>query len=182
MSYNKRTWATGNVVGAVDLNRMEDRIANIDVGYSCSEEWVTLTDESVTTAIEGNNSFAGVKLAYSEPITADTINVTFNGTECTCNKQTNYFGFDYYGADIGVPLGASVDWSEYPFSVSATPVGNVLGTETAGTYQIKIETLEETIETSECFDKARGYSCIDTTTVLTNETITSVDVGWKGGW
>ena len=26
MSYNKRTWATGNVVGAVDLNRMEQGI------------------------------------------------------------------------------------------------------------------------------------------------------------
>ncbi len=30
MSYNKRTWANGNVVGAVDLNRMEDGIASGD--------------------------------------------------------------------------------------------------------------------------------------------------------
>ena len=175
MAYEKQTWKCGDTITADRMNHIEDGIANVDVGYSCSEEWVTLIEESVTTAIEGNNPFAGVELAYSEPITADTINVTFNGTECTCNKQTNCFGFDYYGANIA--LEASVDWSEYPFSVSATPVGNVLGTETAGTYQIKIETLEETIETSECFDKARGYSCIDTTTVLTNETITSVDVG-----
>ena len=28
MSYNKRTWATGNVVGAVDLNRIENGIAD----------------------------------------------------------------------------------------------------------------------------------------------------------
>lgn len=36
MSYNKRTWATGNVVGAVDLNRMEQGIE--DAGSSGSGE------------------------------------------------------------------------------------------------------------------------------------------------
>lgn len=127
---------------------------SVDCGYSCSEGWATLTDESVTTAIEGNNTFAVGNFAYSELITADTIKVTFNGAEYICNKQINSFGFDYYGADIGVPLGASVDWSEYPFSVSETPVDDLLGTETAGTYQVKIEVLEETVETSECFRKA----------------------------
>lgn len=32
MSYNKRTWATGNVVGAVDLNRMEQGIEDASGG------------------------------------------------------------------------------------------------------------------------------------------------------
>ena len=36
MSYNKHTWATGNVVGAVDLNRMEQGIE--DAGNSGSGE------------------------------------------------------------------------------------------------------------------------------------------------
>lgn len=32
MSYNKHTWATGNVVGAVDLNRMEQGIEDASSG------------------------------------------------------------------------------------------------------------------------------------------------------
>jgi len=32
MSYTKRTWATGNVVGAVDLNRMEQGIEDAGSG------------------------------------------------------------------------------------------------------------------------------------------------------
>ena len=32
MSYNKHTWATGNVVGAVDLNRMEQGIEDAGSG------------------------------------------------------------------------------------------------------------------------------------------------------
>ena len=40
MSYNKRTWATGNVVGAVDLNRIENGIASINTGmFFVETEW-----------------------------------------------------------------------------------------------------------------------------------------------
>ena len=169
MSYNKRTWATGNVVGAVDLNRIEDRIANIDVGYSCSGEWVTLIDESVITTVEGSAHFALGGFTYSEPVTADEIKVTFNGVEYTCQKIGD--------AEYGAPYNGSTntfDWSEYPFNILLKGgVHHFLSTETAGTYQVKIEAYEETIETSECFDKARGYSCNESTTLITNETINS---------
>lgn len=173
MSYTKREWATGNVVGAVDLNRIEDRIANIDVGYSCTEEWVTLTDESVTT-VKPNESAqsAGNYLAYSEPITADTIKVTFNGTEYECNKQTHDLGFTYYGTNTMPRIGEVIDWSEFPFEITDYQ----LFTETAGTYQVKIEAYEKTTETSECFDRARGYSCSGGVTLITSETINSESI------
>lgn len=174
MAYEKQVWNCGDTITADKMNHIEEGIENASsgCGYECTEGLVTLTDESVTTAIKGGDLFAGGKLLYDSLISAPTIKVTFNGTEYTCNKQTSSHGFNYYGADIGVPLGASVDWSEYPFSVSATPVGNVLGTESAGTYQVKIEVYGDVIETSECFDKARGYSCIESVTTYVDETVT----------
>ena len=48
MSYNKRTWATGNVVGAVDLNRMEQGIEDsrgvlvVNLVYNENDESYTL--------------------------------------------------------------------------------------------------------------------------------------------
>lgn len=152
MSYTKREWATGNVVGAVDLNRMEQGIANVDVGYSCSEEWVTLTDESVTTTVSEGSSAAYGGLTYSDQITAPTIKVTFNGTEYTCNKFVDGDGI-WYGAEWSDAI-ESFDFSTYPFSISSIGIGNILITETAGTYQVKIEAYEKTVETSECFKKA----------------------------
>lgn len=38
MAYNKRTWANGNVVGAVDLNRMEQGIEDAGTG-----DWLVVT-------------------------------------------------------------------------------------------------------------------------------------------
>lgn len=127
-----------------------------DFGYSCSEGWVTLTDESVTTTIVDDNSFADCELVYSGRITADTIKVTFNGTEYTVPVfvDTTPHGTVYlYGAQYSVESG-NYDFSTYPFSIVSSSVDNSFHTETASTYQVKIEALEETIETSECFKKA----------------------------
>jgi len=62
------------------------------------------------------------------------------------------------GTLYGAPMGEEgVDWSEYPFQISSG-LRNDIYTETAGTYQIKIETVEESVETSECFEKAVASS------------------------
>ena len=127
-----------------------------DKGYSCTEECVTLTDESVTTAAAEGDSSAVGDFTYSEDITADTIKVTFNGTEYNVPvfTLTASFGTIYvYGARYSDEL-ANYDFSIYPFGISSVSGINRLATETAGTYQVKIEALEETIETSECFKKA----------------------------
>lgn len=124
----------------------------LDKGYSCTEEWVTLTDESVTTAIAEGNPFANGEFAYSESITADTIKVTFNGTEYTCNKRLED-GENFYGAELSETT-QGFDFSTYPFAIGSSDGSSYLYTETAGTYQVKIEAFEEIVETSECFRKA----------------------------
>ena len=173
MAFIKKDWKCGDTITADDLNRLEGGVEealskDCDKGYSCSEERVTLTDESVTTTVNEGNSFAMGNFAYSELITADTIKVIFNGTEYTCSKQVVSSAVEY-----GAPFdeeASQPDWSEYPFAISSSPMGNLLVTETAGTYQIKIETYEKTVETSECFDSARGYSCIESVTTCVDET------------
>ena len=170
MAYEKQTWKCGDTITADRMNHIEDGIANVDVGYSCSGEWVTLTDESVTTTVEEGAHFALGGFTYSEPITADTIKVTFNGTEYTCNKQIHELGHVYYGTNTLPPIGGTIDWTQYPFAIAHGNYSNVFGTETAGTYQVKIEAYEKTVETSECFDRARGYSCIESVTTYVDET------------
>lgn len=136
----------GKVLTVID-GKWDKGVASGDKGYECTEERTLLTDESVTTATS-NLSTLG-RLAYSTPITADTIKVTFNGVEYTCQKMSD----NDYGAPYNIST-RTFDWSEYPFNIISDSIDNVLTTETAGTYQIKIEAFEESVETSECFEKA----------------------------
>lgn len=158
MAYTKQVWNCGDTITADKMNHIEEGIENAQNGYECIEGWTTLTDESVTTTLGEGDTVASGGLAYSEPITADTIKVTFNGTEYTVPAVTETapapFGTIYrYGAQLSDELG-DYDFSTYPFSIASSPVSNAFATETAGTYQVKIETFEETVETSECFRKA----------------------------
>lgn len=115
-----------------------------DAGYECTETRTTLTEESVTTVAQG--AFNMAPLSYLTPITAETIVVTFDGEEYECEKT----GTGAYG-DFG---DSGPDFSVYPFAIMPTPSGNSIFTETAGTYSVKIEALEETVETTDCFKKA----------------------------
>lgn len=155
----KKTWACGDDITANELNRMEDGIEEaLDKGYSCTEEWVTLTDESVTTTkAEESDPSASADLVYAELITADTIQVTFNGTEYVCENFSIYEGEGAYGAPWNTET-QSYDWSEYPFRMNSfsdnSVVINVFGTETAGTYPVKIEVGSSSVTTTPCFQKA----------------------------
>lgn len=128
---------------------------SVDCGYSCTEEWVTITDESVTTEAPTDvvNPTPQAPISSSKQIVADTIKVTFDGTVYECEKKTNRF-VDYYGADLPTLPGGDIDWSQYPFAIISSQGNSILNTETAGTYQVKIEAYEKTVETSECFKKA----------------------------
>lgn len=118
-----------------------------DCGFECTETRTLLTEENVTTVQDGD--FAYVDLSYSQLIDADIIRVTFNGTEYICSNVTEEDG-GVYGAVDG--------WSVYPFLLESdsTPFGinTSLTTETAGTYSVKIEVVEEAITTTPCFEKA----------------------------
>lgn len=163
MSYTKREWATGNVVGAVDLNRIENGIADIDVdeirGWGVQN--TQLFSESVTTVTKEGASDASAEFAYSQQITADAITVSFNGTDYHCNRIDGPMGSTYYGG-YNLP---SADYSEYPFYIESVPimgVRNAFHTETAGTYTVAVST--ETAEVSDNFSVAVDQ-CVDTSTM-----------------
>lgn len=148
MSYNKRTWANGNVVGAVDLNRMEQGVEDA-FGYTYTSTRETLFEGEVTT-VASDDDCAG-EINYSEVITADTIYVTFNGTGYECNVLVIANSFYVYGGATA----SGPDYSQYPFAVdSSSEYGTLLHTETAGTYSLKIEAINSSIEVSEDFEKA----------------------------
>ena len=88
MAYEKHTWVCGETITAELLNNIEGGVEQAleccgDKGYECIETQEVLTSESVTTAAQGDFNIG--RLAYPEPITADTIIVTFDGTEYECN-------------------------------------------------------------------------------------------------
>lgn len=102
-------------------------------GGGGGDSWTVLTEESVTTT-QGGGSFSQGNLTYSQPINADTIRVTFNGTEYECTRTVVGDGeYVYGGFSQGHP-----DFTEYPFALYSSDANEVY-TETAGTYTIKIE-------------------------------------------
>ena len=139
--YEPTTWANGDTVTAAALNNIEQGIVNADGG---GKTWVTLCEEEVTT--EEDNGMYGAQLAYSQLISADTIRVTFDGTEYMCDVNNTQEFYGYGGFSQTGP-----DFSEYPFIVvsgmSGSPpnvgVVNQIITETSGTYTVKIEALQE---------------------------------------
>lgn len=76
MAYDKHTWTCHEPITAERLNHIEDGIANAggdcDCGFECEETLVTLTEETVTTAIDPEypDEAAFVDLAYSQLIDA----------------------------------------------------------------------------------------------------------------
>lgn len=92
-----------------------------------------LTDETITTVDDG--TVAGATLSYALFIDADEIVVTFDGTEYTCQKINVEEGNAYGGIGANGP-----DFSVYPFAILSGE-GNLIYTQNAGTYTVKIETM-----------------------------------------
>lgn len=181
MAYEKQTWKCGETISADKLNHMEDGIANAggdcDCGYECTETKVSLFDGSVTTESDDPKQpgAIGDVSAYTALEEPPIITVTFNGTQYICEPLDGQFA---YGAEFNPETG--LDWSTYPFSLMlATEEGNpsMIATQTAGTYTIKIEMAEETVMTTPCFEKARGYSCVDKYEPIISATVTTEDNG-----
>lgn len=136
------------------LEGMLEENGNGGSGYSCYEEMVTLAEETVTTVKKSEESpFAEGEITFEKPVTADIIHVTFNGTEYNCEKAESY-GSKFYGT-VPTPDGKFI-WSKYPFCLD--PPNSIIATQTAGTYQVKVEVLVETVEVTDCFKKAVNTS------------------------
>ena len=102
---------------------------------------IFITEETITTEADSVVGTASGEFSYSSVIKSGTIIVTFDGTEYECSRidgnDTYYYG-GYSFVDPDQP-----DFSEYPFIIFSEfyeePVYNVLVTENAGTYTVKIE-------------------------------------------
>ena len=95
--------------------------------------WQTVFEGSVTTVAE-DNVFSG-EIEGLGSLTANTIKVTLNGVEYTCERDQD----GYYGAPFNFET-EQYDWSEFPFVINTSEPGETwLVTQTAGTYTLKIE-------------------------------------------
>ena len=123
MAYTPINWQTGDVITAEKLNKMDN-----DWGVQNTP----LFNETVTTAElnEGEGIYGGV-LTYSQLIDADTITVTFDGTDYSCNR-IDAFDNHYYGGFTE----SGPDFSVYPFLIESNADVNTIYTETAGTYTV----------------------------------------------
>lgn len=155
MSYIQTNWKNGDVITADRLNNLEEGVVealengggSADVGYSCTESVTPLLEESVTTS---GPSTQGT-LSYSQLIDADTLRVTFDGTEYIVDKQ-DMFGAYWYGGGM---TSTGPNFSEYPFVLGSVNNGdNLLLTPSAGTYFIKIEALNRAVAVTDCFRAA----------------------------
>lgn len=100
--------------------------ANVNVEGGGGETWETVFEGSVTT--EGESDAWGL-IPNISAITADSIRVTFNGVEYTCEKVNGGYGAPWDDD------AQAFDFSTYPFFITETEIH----TETAGTYTLKIE-------------------------------------------
>lgn len=162
MAYTPINWQTGDTITADKLNRCDN-------GWGV--ESTLLFSETVTTADDGSGIYTG-NLAYSSPIDAESIVVTFDGIDYTCGNMSPFPSVSDYGAPWSDNLN-SFDFSEYPFNLVSNDSGNVLTTETAGTHTVSSS--GSTIVTSADFNSAAQLAVAPTIAAI--PTPYSVTVG-----
>lgn len=151
MAYTKKTWECGETITADALNRMEDGIDEAlqsgggTVGYSCTETTTLLTEETVTTAETDGRTVGNLTYTFQEE-PPEILLITFDGVEYNCNRQVEEEANVYGSTDP--------TFSDYPFSLWVGLSYTRLFTPSAGTYSIKLEEVNASVETSECFQKA----------------------------
>lgn len=135
MAYTPINWQTGDTITADKLNRCDN-------GWRV--ESTQLFSETVTTEA-GEYGNEGM-LTYSSQVSSPTITVTFDGTNYQCSVVKMGEGYGYGG----VSSGWEYDFTTYPFAfVFSNGDGNVLATQTAGTYAVAVSTQD--VEVSDNF-------------------------------
>lgn len=153
MTYTPINWQTGDTITAEKLNKMDN-------GWGVGK--TQLFSETATTVLD--NGVNSAMLAYSSVIDAETIVVTFDGVEYTCNNNSSETDGDY-----GAPWsGSGYDFSEFPFNLYSYEGENSLATANVGTYNISAAV--RGVETSESFGEAvvlaGGFEVVSGTTTF----------------
>lgn len=146
MAYDKYTWQTGEVITAEKLNHIEDGIADMgggDAGYECTETVTELFDETVTTVAQGGSNLA--TLAYSTQITADTLELTFDGVKHVYEKQVTSNG-NFYGTP-----------GTDPVALMSSATQNMVVTQNAGEHTVTAKAVDVSLSTTPCFERAVRY-------------------------
>lgn len=150
MAYTKTDWACGDKITAEKLNKIEQGIVDAQNGYECTTtRTVFFENTGVTVEVSSGDDRASVLLG-SQFLDADSIVLTVNGVEYEYDKvvKTGLSGsYNAYGKDDANPF-----WLESDFS-DETPRLDFYVRQ-SGTYNIKIETVEESATTTPCFEKA----------------------------
>ena len=133
MAYTPINWQTGDTITADKMNKMDN-------GWGVAD--AQLFSDTVTMTDSGGYYYA--ELSYSGLIDADSLTVTFDGTEYVCPKTSNY-GINFYGAP-------NSDYSVYPFGISSSTEGNYVDSQTDGTHSVAA--VAAVIEAGEEFKKA----------------------------
>jgi hypothetical protein len=147
-------------------------------GYSVEE---TRTELFTETATGSPNHGLYMAMLQAEAFDADSVVVTFNGTEYACEKFTDRDKWGYGENPYTAQTPDEIDFSEFPFSlivradapvhlitltpgsITPTPGSNTtvyLITPTPGPNTIKVETISETVTPTDEF-KAAVKSVID---------------------
>lgn len=126
MAYTPINWQTGDTITAEKMNKMDN-------GWGLQETQL-FSETATTVAGEYGNE---TELTYINPITADSIIVTFDGIEYACSSvivegEENTYG---YG---GVDSSWSYDFSQYPFAIVSGIGVNTFATQTTGTYTVAV--------------------------------------------
>ena len=120
-----------------------------DPGYTVTKSYVTIDQESVITELSGYGWYENSFIGKFTLIEGDSYKVSFNNTEYECVAKKL--------GENGVYIGASSPNNfseEYPFIIASGNNEYRLYTETSGTYTVKIEHLEESVETTHDFESA----------------------------
>lgn len=154
MTYTPINWQTGDTITAEKMNKMDN-------GWAVESSSQQLFSETVTTELNPDypDEPAWGDFTYSAQITADTVTVTFDGTDYTCTKVDSE-GSNVYGGwgDEGA------DFTDYPFAILSDPGENAICTATGGTHTVSVAGTSSSIETSEQFRTAVN-SAVDTSTM-----------------
>lgn len=141
MSYTPIGWQTGDTITAEKMNKMDN-------GWGVATTSTQLFSETVTT--EDQDGMIVGALNYATQITADSIIVTFDGTDYMVSKTEPFEDMTSYGTDSQ----SGPDFTTYPFYILSSEESNLIYTEAEGSYTVVASVPSTTVSISENFQKA----------------------------
>ena len=153
MSYEKQTWANGDVITAEKLNHIEEGIAEGgDAGYECEETEIVYFDGSVVvTTQDMGGGYTSTEGSFTPELaipTRDTLEIKLNGDQLELSKSYSSESVTAYS--IYIPSYVSI-------SVFADHATLMMVEE--GTYSLSIKDVSRSATYTECFKTAVTDVC-----------------------